>query len=220
MSQDFHQVRFSPRLLRFIAALVFAVYAGTAASTSFRAVDIEEVSKNAELIFEGRVTAVESRAAPSSKLIHTFVTFAIDDVIKGNYSKPTIVLSFLGGSAGGRTLIVDDVQPPEIGEKGIYFVESLTRTQVDPFYGGPQGHFVIRHDADQVDRVETQDGRLVVGFGSRAQSSAPGPAIGNQESVPDEPALGLKLLDSSTGTVGMTAEDFKQHIRGFVGKGQ
>jgi hypothetical protein len=88
--------------------------------------------------------------------IHTYVTFRILDIIKGNYPQDTLILRFLGGTVGNVTMGVSDMVLPEPGEHGIYFVESLKRMQVHPLYGWSQGHFLVRPDKTGTNRVLTR----------------------------------------------------------------
>ncbi len=60
-----------------------------------------EVVSGAELIFEGRVEAVEVRQQPG-EMIKTWVRFAVVDVLKGDFADDEIELSFLGGRLGDR----------------------------------------------------------------------------------------------------------------------
>ena len=74
--------------------------------------------------------------------IHTYVTFRVVDVIKGTHNRPEIILRFLGGTVVEISLDVSESTLPEFGQKGVYFVESLDRFQVNPLYGMDQGHSV------------------------------------------------------------------------------
>ncbi len=123
-------------------------------ASSVREVSLNEMIQKSQFVFEGTVTVIEARGN-SQKRIHTYVTFEITDVIKGEYPRKTITLRFLGGTVGGVTLAVSDMQLPQEGEHGIYFVESLERLQVHPLYGWSQGHFIVEHDATGIQRIMT-----------------------------------------------------------------
>lgn len=101
-----------------------------------------DVVEKAELVFEGTVTNLEARRVQDGS-IHTFVTFDIHEVLKGSIGDAVIALRFLGGQVGSRGLQVSDMQMPQHGERGIYFVESLQRAQVNPLVGWSQGHYLI-----------------------------------------------------------------------------
>jgi hypothetical protein len=63
-------------------------------ASSVRQVTIDEMLQQCQFVFEGTVLTLEAEEN-SQKRIHTYVTFAIQDIIKGEYSSDTITLSFL-----------------------------------------------------------------------------------------------------------------------------
>ena len=125
-------------------------------AASVRHVTLDEMLQQCQFVFEGKVLALEAREN-SQKRIHTYVTFEILDVIKGEYPGDTLTLSFLGGTVGDVTMGVSDMKVPQVGERGIYFVESLERSQVHPLYGWSQGHFLVQPDGTGMDRVMTSN---------------------------------------------------------------
>lgn len=102
----------------------------------------EQVSESAELVFEGRVSGLWTES--EGKKIYTWVEFEILDVVKGSYGTDQISLRYLGGSSGERSMKVDRMRQPEIGEQGIYFVNDITKKYVHPLVGWGQGHFLLK----------------------------------------------------------------------------
>jgi hypothetical protein len=145
-----------------ILFLCLLLLANTVNGTSVLSVDLEEMLNNCDFVFEGRVINIESRMTQNGSSIHTYVVFDIIEIIKGEYPDDEIELSFVGGTVNGMTLKVGDMHIPEVGEKGVYFVESLSRTQVHPFYGWSQGHLLIIKDAAGIERVTTQRKQAVM----------------------------------------------------------
>lgn len=123
--------------------------------------DIDTLVADAELIFEGEVLQQDTRQDQSSGLIFTWVTFQVRDVVKGNFGSDTLELKFTGGSVNGRVVAVSGLVIPEIGEQGIYFVESLGTDMVNPLLGWSQGHYLIFDDNGER-RVSTVDKRPVL----------------------------------------------------------
>ncbi len=117
-----------------------------------------------ELVFEGEVLSSESKWNRKKTFIHTYVNFRVDDVIKGNYSGNTLTLSFAGGEIDGAVLQVSGMKYPDIGEKGVFFIEQLNKPQVNPFIGWGQGHFIIAKDQSGTDRVLTENKKMVLGL--------------------------------------------------------
>jgi len=123
------------------AAGVVDAYATTIAKTT-----LAEAMANSELVFEGKVVATEVRSGQGSPYPKTCVTMQVIDVIAGKYGDPTVVLCFAGGSDGKTATAIDDLQIPQLGEHGIYFVTSLSGQFVNPLYGWAQGHFIVQDD--------------------------------------------------------------------------
>ena len=91
-----------------------------------------EMTRAADLIFEGEVLAVESRtsdllAAGQVSLPHTFVTFQVDRLFKGRIEddRSTVTLRFLGGvDPQGRLLSLSLLPDFEVGEREVLLVKN------------------------------------------------------------------------------------------------
>ncbi|MCG8415453.1 MAG: hypothetical protein MI746_14645, partial [Pseudomonadales bacterium] len=70
-------------------------------ATTILGMDIDEVAGSAELVFEGQVLEhnVQENAAG---MVVTYVTFQVNDVIKGDYSDSFLELKFAGGELNGQ----------------------------------------------------------------------------------------------------------------------
>ncbi|MGB5716068.1 MAG: hypothetical protein WBN81_03140 [Gammaproteobacteria bacterium] len=173
------------------------VVSSTAYATSVVEVTLEEMLQNSALVFEGQVTGVQVRES-GNRDIQTLLTFEIIDVIKGEVQGSKITLGFLGGELAGRKLSVSAMQMPALHERGIYFVESPGRKQVQPLYGWSQGHLRLEQDPAGTERVFTSSGRPVKGVvqtnGKRSGLLSTGAARGLMVGTPDEvsAALGKK----------------------------
>ena len=184
-------------------AVVTPSYAATVLQISVR-----EMLNKSELVFEGHVTRVESRMDPPATLIHTYVTFQIFDVIKGARPDQTIELSFLGGTVDGRTLAVPGMQIPELGEQGIYFVESLARDQVHPLYGWAQGHLRLSPSKGGALNVLTAQGVPVIGIDHTQK--------GRSGEISRGVAVGLVVDSDAPKEAGMSVKEFKGILRGWL----
>ena len=129
-------------------------------ATTILGMDIDQVALDAEFIFEGEVFFRETRQESGSGIISTYVTFAINDVLKGDYDADSIELKFMGGAFNGQVVQVSGLRIPEDGEQGIYFVESVSRDLINPLIGWSQGHFVIVDDNGDR-RISTADDKPV-----------------------------------------------------------
>lgn len=176
-------------VLRFIILFLFFSLQidSTIASVIIR-MSFDQVVKGAELIIEGEVLTKETRLSPISGRPFTYFKIAIIDVIKGDYPNSTIEIGYMGGQIGELTLKVSDMRMPDIGEWGVYFIETLSEQQVHPLIGWQQGHYrVIKNPQTGQERV-----------------------VSDQES---ETGTRSRALLFQQGT---DLEEFKQEIRGIV----
>lgn len=196
------------QLLTFLMALLILVPATSSASSVIQ-VTFNDLVLSSELIFEGRV--VDKRAEMSAGgTIHTYVTFRIQDVIKGSHSDSQIVLRYQGGTVGALTLEVSDLVVPGIGETGIYFVESTTRPLVHPLYGWDQGHFVVMTaGTDRTERVFSRNLKPVAGI-----QQTDGKASGLSNGI----ASGLQVAEPDRRNEAMSVSTFRQKVREIVAK--
>lgn len=130
------------------------------AATTILGLDIDDVARDAVLIFEGEVLVRETRRDALSGLINTYVTFNVIDVIKGDYQGETLELRFTGGAFNGQMVDISGLVIPADNEKGIYFVESLDTNMLNPLLGWSQGHYLIVDD-NGTERISTIDNRPV-----------------------------------------------------------
>ncbi|NHN37613.1 hypothetical protein G8764_09940 [Pseudomaricurvus alcaniphilus] len=180
-------------------AVFFAVFLGSLlfnpavrASTVMQ-VDLDYLLQHAELVFEGEVIASNARWNNTRTGIFTHVTFQVNHVIKGEHAESTLVLQFAGGQVGDVGLQVGEMEYPELGEKGIYFVESTTRQMVNPLVGWTQGHFLLLQDADGTERVVTRGRAPVQQVMSRSRAAATSAAADRFAPFSKGMAAGLQL---------------------------
>jgi len=141
---------------KLLASLILASLCINATATTVLEMDIDDIARDAELIFEGTVLVSEARKDTNSGIISTYVTFQIIDIIKGSYGANDLELKFMGGEVNGEVVQVSGLTIPEAGERGIYFVESLSRDLINPLLGWSQGHFIVLED-DGEPRISTTE---------------------------------------------------------------
>lgn len=195
------------RRFRLCSLLGLLVLSFSANATTVLGVSLDRMLHRSALVFEGRVSNIEVRQSSESQMIYTFVRFEVLEVIHGSYLENTIELRFLGGTLpDGRGLHVSEMRYPEIGEEGIYFVESLERMQVHPLYGWAQGHLLVHRDRRGVRRVTTHDGQPIADLKPAAEEKP----LGKRSSGAAE---GLVLGASSAPESGLEIGVFKQRLR-------
>lgn len=146
----------SPRLLALIlalAALPLALRATSVVPPTF-----PELVREAEAIYRGQVTAVEARRLTrpdGSTVIKTFVTLAIDRVLKGG--APTeVTLEFLGGKVGEESLVIAGMPAFALGQREFVFVQKNGR-QFCPLVGLMHGRYRILRDASGTQEFVARD---------------------------------------------------------------
>lgn len=176
----------------------------TAHAASVRAVGTSDLAAKSQFIFQGRVTEKRVTAGSRPGSIVTRLRFTVLDVLKGARGQTSVELSFLGGTLNGRTLRVEGLRMPAVGEEGIFFVERLDGRLVQPFYGWDQGRFLVRTDAHGRRFVTTHDQRPV----SRVDAS------GAQSVVARGHAAGI--VTSADEREALSVAEFKSGIRAIL----
>ena len=211
------------------ATFLLAVSALAGASTLLR-VSVDELTQRAEFVFEGEVVSVQAQRSGARGMISTFVTFNVIDTIKGSASVESIngiaginsiELKFLGGNLEGERLEVNGSRIPELDERGVYFVESLTQDLINPLLGWSQGQYLIQTE-DGVEQVTSVDARPIVSVAAprSAAAAASGPATARSAArlrVAAEPTVAEGLNAGVIGSdEGLSPRAFKQQIRALL----
>ena len=184
-------------------------------ATTILGMNIDEVAQDAELIFEGKVVEHNVRENAAGMIV-TYVTFRIEELIKGEYDETLLELKFTGGRLGRQIMEISGLRIPSPNEEGIYFVESVNRNLVNPLLGWSQGHYLI-YEQNGERKVSTVNDRPVADVLSTQSVPV---ALRRPVSVIDgdtAPATGVvassQTLDSDQG---LTTESFKAKIRALV----
>jgi hypothetical protein len=118
-----------------------ALAPGSATGTTVNTLDLPDLVKKADLIFDGTVTGVQSYlSSPAGETaIHTRVTFILNGPpIKGQASSP-LALTFLGGTLGTKHMGVKGMPQFVGGQRLIVFSHSPDDPYVSPIIGFAQG---------------------------------------------------------------------------------
>ena len=148
------QIRLPLLLACALTALLPAVRATSVVPPSF-----PELVHEADAIYRGRVTAVEARrvARPdgNGSVIKTFVSVAVDKVLKGAAQKD-VTLEFLGGTIGDETLAVSGMPKFSVGADEYVFVQR-NGVQFCPLVAVMHGRYKIMRDAVQAREFVARD---------------------------------------------------------------
>ena len=151
------------KLLRSLisASLLSLALVGARATTVIPPTFDELVTK-ADAIFEGTVTGLRSEwtGEGSNRHIVTYVTFKIEDPIKGATNADFTIRMF-GGTVDGHTIEVADAPRFKVGDRDILFVEH-NGSQFIPLVGIMHGRFHVQADEAGANENITKDNGATV----------------------------------------------------------
>lgn len=163
---------------RFLFLVLCVGFVTAARATTVVPPTFDQLVSDAELIFQGTVTATQSRWAGGGKERHivTDVTFRIDDSIKGTLGG-SYTIQMLGGTMDGQTMEVSDSPKFNVGDRDVLFVEHNGH-QFIPLVGIMHGRFHIDTKADGRETVAKENGAPVanvsrLGIDERAAVTGP-----------------------------------------------
>ncbi len=136
---------------RFLSCLVLVALIAIpwAQATSVVPPSFPELVAEAEAIYLGTVTSSEARRVTQPdghNVIKTFVTFAVNRVLKGA-TQSAVVLEFLGGTVGEESLEVTGMPTFAVGQREFVFVQK-NGTQLCPLVGMMHGRYRVLRDLD------------------------------------------------------------------------
>ena len=160
------------RVLLLLSCVTLAV--PVARATTVIPPTFDQLVTDAEIIFEGTVTAMRSEWAGqgSDRHIVTYVTFKIEDAIKGALGADYTIRMF-GGTVDGQTMEVTDAPRFKAGDRDILFVEH-NGTQFIPLVGIMHGRFHVQADESGTERKDREGQRRASGQRGEAWSGREG----------------------------------------------
>ncbi len=162
----------------------------------------DQLVDRAEVIFQGTVTGVSSQwtGEGSQRHIVTFVTFKVDESIKGE-AGATYTMRMLGGTVGDQTMEVTDSPKFAAGDRDILFVENNGR-QFVPLVGIMYGRFHVQQEnGTGREIVATEHGAPVSDLAAMGREDAP---AASKSSTPSTETTAENALSTA---------DFKAAIR-------
>jgi len=155
-----------------------------------------QLVNDAEFIFQGTVTATRSAwvGEGAQRHIATYVTFSVEDTVKGNPGS-SYTISMLGGTVGDDTMEIAGAPKFKVGNRDLLFVEH-NGEQFVPLVGIMHGRFHVQRD---------QSGRDVVLTDDKAPLSNP-QSLGSDE-------------QSARNGAAMTVDEFKGAVRNRLNQG-
>ena len=132
--------------IKYLLALTLIGVVSAVTATTVIPPTFDQLVKQAEFIFQGTVTDTRSvwEGEGGQRHIETYVTFKVDDNVKGD-AGASYTIQILGGTVGDQTMEVSDAPKFRIGDRDILFVEH-NYDQFVPLVGIDHGRFHIQHD--------------------------------------------------------------------------
>ncbi|HEY2712317.1 MAG TPA: hypothetical protein VGI60_07370 [Chthoniobacterales bacterium] len=118
----------------------------------------DQLMTRAQVIFEGEVTGLRSQwiGEGSRHRIVTYVTFKVDDALKGDPGT-TYSMRMLGGTVDDRTMEVSDAPKFKVGDHDVLFIEN-NGSQFIPLVGLQHGRFRVEKDSSGRQTLLTGNG--------------------------------------------------------------
>jgi hypothetical protein len=139
------------RAITFVWAIAFAL--APLGATSVTPPTFTQLTGRAESIFRGEVTAIRTELVTraDSRAIFTYVTFRIQEILKGTVpasatAEQTVTLEFLGGTVGELTMDVVGIPRFSVGQTELLFVEKNGQ-QICPLVAMMFGRYRIQRHA-------------------------------------------------------------------------
>ena len=155
----------------FVRSAILALLAAAACSaTTVIPMSVEELTRAASHVVEGRALNSWSAWNPQHTLIYTYTSFQVSRSLKGG-AVQTITVKQLGGSAGGYTQKVSGVRRFQAGEDALLFLRpSVAADGTLVVVGLMQGHFrmargpggdtVISNGVYGANQLDRQSGKI------------------------------------------------------------
>jgi len=212
------------KLLSFALLLVTAVSAG---ASTVLPVDLGSMVDRADLIFVGTVLSSESVPTTDGSYAFTYVTFDVDQALKGiSRSGKTFTLRFAGGQSGSDIFEVSGSPTFTVGGQHLLFVEG-NDDYIVPLVGWFQGKLdivpnpisrqpvLVDHTGSAIDGVAEKGwkrgGMKLNRDGSLKQPEDPGVAVISQEGVRIELGKPGQLVDHAE-PVGKILAELRAYI--------
>ncbi len=139
--------------------LLFAMslWAGELGATNQEMANLQNLTQRAEMIVVGRCTAIKSTWNAKRTLISTYVSYDVEETIKGGSRDQQIVVKTLGGTVGSITQMVVDGPTFEVGERALLFLTASDEPATFRIQGLRRGKLKIHSDSRTGERFLMRD---------------------------------------------------------------
>jgi hypothetical protein len=127
-----------------LCALCLGAVAPTAGATVILPASMRDIVDGSELIVHGRVLDVRSEMTASRRSIHTFVTVAVDEALKGRPGR-TVIFRVPNGQVGRYRRVIVGAPEFTAGEEVVVFLHG-TAPAIPTLFGLSQGVYRVSQD--------------------------------------------------------------------------
>ena len=145
-----------PNWMRLAVAIVTVlstavVMRGSALAGTVRAMNLEQMTDRADLIFTGRVVGKRAEWNAERTRIFTFVTFEVDNYLKGGNDARLTTVRLLGGQIGRYIALLPGTPQFSVGEEVLLFCAG-EQARIPSVLGLSLGKFTIstRSDGERI----------------------------------------------------------------------
>lgn len=134
----------SIRLLPMLAILggALASVGDVVEASTVRAMNLEQMTDRADMIFTGRVASLRADWNAERTRIYTYVTFEVDDYLKGGNGADIATVRLLGGKVGRYVSLLPGTPQFGIGEEVLLFCAGR-QARIPSVLGLSLGKFTI-----------------------------------------------------------------------------
>lgn len=180
--------------------LLLVTMSGTAtAATDDTTYTIRELTKQANIVFTGTVDDSRSEWNEDNTQIYTYVTFSVDELIKGVAPSKKVTIKQLGGTMGDITLYIVGAPGFEKGEEVLLFAND----ELIPVVGMSQGKFVIETEPATGRKMVVGQKVYLDSFVNKAKT------VNIEVEKGVESTLGSEVLISGTKLKSTSTDDFR-----------
>ena len=140
-----------------IVLLPMLILGGASAAELRAQADIERLTQESQVILVGQCKAINSAWNARRTIISTYVTYDVEEVIKGPSSNQQAIVKTLGGTVGSITQTVVGGPRFEIGERDLLFLTKSDEPKMLRIQGLRQGKIKIHSHPKTGDTVRLRD---------------------------------------------------------------
>ena len=133
-------------LKKIVCACILSLLFHHAASALMVKLDLETLTKNANVAVRARVESIRCSWDKDHHRIFTFAILAVTESIKGDPLTSSITVTYPGGKVGDIRLIVEDTPHFRPGEDVVVFLKNKNEEGLREVYGWFQGKYTIENN--------------------------------------------------------------------------